>query len=1240
MKICSLRLKNINSLKGEWKLDFTQPPFVDAGVFAIVGATGAGKTTLLDAICLALFHETPRLKVGPSFNEVMTRHTSDCLAEVEFEVKGVRYRAFWSQRRAREKSDGKLQPINVELCLASGEVLSTKVNEKLNLMSTITGLDFARFTKSMLLAQGGFSAFLNADANDRAELLEELTGTEVYGDISKYVFEQHKAQRQDLLMLEQQLEQHNGLDEETLTSLKLQAAAFLEREQALKSEKNSQDQQLNWLVVLQNLLARQAEFNLALTSNETTMTHFHSDLKRLDAALVAQTIHTFYQDKEKALAAETQAQEKFNLNRRELADLISKIESLNQDEGRAKDKHTLQQAKLEQFDQLEADILVPLLNEKAKQEALLQKVDADLKDSLNHGGKLEAQIHSDDEQMAKLSQELALINDALSQSSQNEVIANGLSAWQQQWQHLLDQEVAVQQAQKTIDSLYQAQNDILKRQQTNQNDIDHDVASLASNEKQLMKLESDIKALTLGMDANTWLEQDRHLLQLSNSIQQAWQIVQRFDQAQVQYNQLDAQNVNYQNQKRDLTQQLELKRQTFQEAKAHLESLKVLAQKEERLQQLTSLREELVDHEACLLCGSLEHPYAHGHGPDITAQTLPLYEEQLAKVNLLESQGRDLKGQLQGLEALIEQLASSLLTQQGVLKGIEQEASQLNLPSDQVWPVLSDREAWQEIKAQSQAQQSLNETKRTQLMSLMQTLETMQQQIRMAQQALDKRLQQQQYDTQSLHALNERLEGTLQQQEIERNSYLEKQSQLLQQVEEYVEHKVEFKQLDVAFNQLHTRINSWHEAQSKQHGLKASELSLKAKCDANKTQFSELKQKQHELNTQLTAYQQERANIQAQLESHLGLQTLEQMKATLKQALLISEQAYQSIHQVVLASKADKQSLEGTILAQEESLIHLGESKNLALTLWQDKLASSGFVDEVSWQQQCLEQEEITRLSQEKKRLEESNAQAKDRLLQVQHDIEKHKTSFPEKGSKRFDQTLMEDELHLSKQIESLQTTIHELALEHSQEHQNYGQVQMQLKAHDEAQEKYQSHLLKLEKARSEMALMSQLQQLIGAADGAKFRKFAQSLTLDNLLYLANQRLALLHERYQLKRQQGDKLALVVLDTWQADSERDTRTLSGGESFLVSLALALALSDLVSHKTSIDSLFLDEGFGTLDSQTLDIALDALELLNAAGKTIGIISHVEALKERIPVQIKLSKLSGLGISQLDKTYRIQ
>ena len=224
--------------------------------------------------------------------------------------------------------------------------------------------------------------------------------------------------------------------------------------------------------------------------------------------------------------------------------------------------------------------------------------------------------------------------------------------------------------------------------------------------------------------------------------------------------------------------------------------------------------------------------------------------------------------------------------------------------------------------------------------------------------------------------------------------------------------------------------------------------------------------------------------------------------------------------------------------------------------------------------------------------------------------------------------------------MQTLQEQLHHLALKLRENTTRQGEIRQQLKQDADNRQHQQVLMQQIEEAERLAEDWGYLNALIGSKEGDRFRKFAQGLTLDNLVWLANQQLIRLHGRYLLQRKVSDALELEVVDTWQADAVRDTRTLSGGESFLVSLALALALSDLVSHKTRIDSLFLDEGFGTLDSETLDTALDALDALNASGKTIGVISHVEAMKERIPVQIKVKKINGLGFSKLDRAFAVE
>ena len=153
------------------------------------------------------------------------------------------------------------------------------------------------------------------------------------------------------------------------------------------------------------------------------------------------------------------------------------------------------------------------------------------------------------------------------------------------------------------------------------------------------------------------------------------------------------------------------------------------------------------------------------------------------------------------------------------------------------------------------------------------------------------------------------------------------------------------------------------------------------------------------------------------------------------------------------------------------------------------------------------------------------------------------------------------------------------------------------------------------------------MRELIGSADGARFRTFAQSLTFDMLVRHANRHLGELTRRYRLERVPDTDLEVQVIDLEMGDEVRSVHTLSGGESFQVSLSLALGLASLSAPRTQVESLFIDEGFGSLDARTLDLAISSLDALQALGRKIGVISHVSTLVERIGVQVRVTSLGG-------------
>ncbi len=262
MKILNLKFKNINSLSGENEIDFTKPVFTNDGLFAITGKTGAGKSSILDAVSLALYGKTPRVEITGSENAVMTRGEKDCYSEIRFEAGGKIWKSSWKQEKTRptaKNPEGNLKPVNRQIADANDTIIADQVRSCDIQIVDILGLTFEQFTKVILLAQGSFAAFLQADKNEKGLLLEQVTGTEIYAKISEKVFERNKNEQQKLENIKLELGQIHIFSEEELTKLQAEIAeseqAKIQTDNALKILETSKKQTED-LDILQKQIAQ------------------------------------------------------------------------------------------------------------------------------------------------------------------------------------------------------------------------------------------------------------------------------------------------------------------------------------------------------------------------------------------------------------------------------------------------------------------------------------------------------------------------------------------------------------------------------------------------------------------------------------------------------------------------------------------------------------------------------------------------------------------------------------------------------------------------------------------------------------------------------------------------------------------------------------------------------------------------------------------------------------------------
>lgn len=1217
MKILRLRLTNLNSLRGTNEVDFTQAPLAGCGLFAITGPTGAGKSTLLDAITLALYGRVARYGAMPSPDAMMSRHTGECSAEVEFACAAGEFRSVWQLQRARKKADGKVQQAKRRvIALPAEAIIAESIKEADAKILELTGLDYDRFLRSVLLAQGDFAAFLKAGAKERTDLLQQVTGTGVYQDISQAAFRRAADAEQALDLLRRTHEAVAVLAPELRAQHEATLAARRTRLAELQALVPALERRLEDARRWRELERATGQLQTDQAAQTQAMRDAAADLERLArhekaAPFVADltTLDLLASDAEKDAAARNALDAAAPHLLQTVAD--ARTTSRHAAEALAREANRVTEQRVVWAEVADLDTALATAREALRQLEIQQARDA---------VQLSAAAAASAAAEAALKATLAEHHDATVWLEQHQIDAP-LAA------RLPEIQAAHARRQAADDAATAAEETLTQRRaeearvQAEAVRLEHELeprrAALARANAAVTAALAALESATgpqplAGLESSRDLARERRQT-LANLAAEAARIrTHQADFAKLR-READAAGGAWQQAAAEVAQLTK----DHDAAAALLAARREALSFAEKVQSLESHRATLRENEPCPLCGGTHHPYVRSS--DTPAGAVAAVR---AQVSTAEAAAHGAQQQLRAAEtrrARHEADAQRLAADAGKLAA---EVTRLTL----VWNAdaaphglanrLEDEAGLAAAGEAARADEARRDAQLAAARHAEALLTAARGEARTAETAFAQADTEQQKQTALLTHLREQLPALERTLGEHRRKSGDAKHAWERETAGFGSTGPEAGLMDA----LKRRADTFALRRKAADDLHAAVGSKRATFDACVQQGGLAQARVTTAGAKVTEAQKDVDQRERQRREKFGGKVVADAR----------REAEALLHGARTEAEARRKDLEARQQAQEASATeHARLSAAMAVrhaqrTQLADQLKSqaiaTGLADVPAVRAALLTTAEATSLGLRRAALENRRT-----VLQTQWEgIATRRGELPPAAAADAAQTASLEEEKSARDAE--RTAVLGTLAE-----------QEALLKHDDGMRLRQAAVTEqIQAANREFARWQKLRALIGSADGSLFARFAQGLTLEHLTVLANRHLRELNPRYSIRRaadgETGD-LELEIIDHYQADAARPMRSLSGGESFLVSLALALGLSKLASGRTSIESLFIDEGFGSLDADTLEVAMSALENLQAGGKVIGVISHVPAMQERISVQIAVAKESG-GCSRIE------